>query len=313
MIDVPDAPQLSELQTPDSLGVPDLESAVREQGALNQQLAAQETLANRPDQFNPWGSNTWSQQQVWNPATESYDTKWAQTETLNPQLQAQLESQMGLGANRAQVAQDMFQDFASGYQPLDFANQFGDPTQLGDVASMPELGNLGQFDFDIGDMRQQAEDAAYQKAAARLDPQFEQDRARTEQRLLQQGLSPQDAAYQAQMTQFNQRRNDAYEQARLGASATGMQEANQAFNQALQGYQANLGTQLGAFDRLQQQQQTGFGQQMSQNQLANALRSQQIQEQLMQDQYNRGTLDWIEQGIPQLGGGTPAGSGVYGG
>ena len=277
---------------------PDLVGAAREEGEQARLLAQEETLANRPDQFNPWGSVTWDQTKVWNPESGRYDTQWAQRETLNPQLQAQLDAQMGLGANRAEVANTLFQDFASGYQPLDFS-EFGDPQQLGDVAGLP------QFDPNAVDptgLQQKAADDFYAMQTARLDPQFERERASMEQRLMQQGLSPQDAAYQAQMEQFGQRQNDAYTQARLGATGQSMALGNQMFNQALGGYQAQLAGQ-----------QQGFGQQMQQNQLANALRSQQIDEQLKQTQANLGVMDWVNQGITPITGGSPSGSVNFGG
>lgn len=269
---------------------PDLVGAAREEGEQAQQLAQQETVANRPNQFNPWGSTQWQSERVWDPATGQYLTEWTQTESLDPQLQSQLDAQMGLGASQAGFAEDMFNQFAEGYQALDF-NQFGDVQQLGDVQG------VGQFEFDPGTARQEAEQAAYQRAANRLDPQFEQQQQQLESKLRNQGLRPGDQAWDSAMQNFNMARNDAYEQARLAATGEGRSEASQMFQQALGGYQANLAGQG-----------QGFEQQVEQNQIANALRQQQMEEAMLAQGYPLSQIQQILGQTSQISGGSPSGS-----
>ena len=52
-------------------------------------------------------------------------------------------------------------------------------------------------------------------ASQRMDPRFEREGAALEQRLASQGLTPGSAAWQAEMTNFNQSKNDAYNQLML--------------------------------------------------------------------------------------------------
>lgn len=80
----------------------------------------------------------------------------------------------------------------------------------------------GQGSFDQNAVESRLNDLG----RMRLDPRFEQERAALETRLANQGLQPGSAAWNAQMTQFGQTQNDAYNQLAL----TGNQ---QAFGQAM--------------------------------------------------------------------------------
>jgi len=219
----------------------DVAGAARETGQEARWLAREQTAANRPNQYNPWGSTTWERTVV--PGTENdtvpqYD--WTQRETLNPQLQASLNSQFAQQAGRSKLAQSLLPQLQQ---------DMGTPVnwdQYGDVIG-----------FDPTQQRQAAEDAAYQRSVNRLNPQFESQANELEISLRNKGLRPGDQAYDSAMASFGRTKNDAYEQARLGATTEGRSE-----------------TQLG----------------METNQLANSLRSQQIQE----DLYKRGyTLEQI--------------------
>jgi hypothetical protein len=70
-------------------GVPDLVGASREQANLNNEGVREQTAANRPDQFGPFGSSQWSQ---------GADGAWTQNVSLAPGLQQgadNLMSQIG--------------------------------------------------------------------------------------------------------------------------------------------------------------------------------------------------------------------------
>jgi hypothetical protein len=70
-------------------GVPDLVGAAREQANLNNEGVREQTAANRPDQFGPFGSSQWSQ---------GADGAWTQNVSLAPGLQQgadNLMSQIG--------------------------------------------------------------------------------------------------------------------------------------------------------------------------------------------------------------------------
>ena len=102
-------------------------------------------------------------------------------------------------------------------------------------ADWEQFGEAKDFQYDAGQTRQRAEDAAYERSTRRLNPQFEKDRSALDLRLRQQGLRAGDKAYDNQMGNFNNRRNDAYENARLNSVGVGRQEAAQDWQQQMQG------------------------------------------------------------------------------
>ncbi len=169
--------------------------------------------------------------------------------------------------------------------------------QYGDVIGFnPEAGPQ-DFDYDIMGGRQAAEDAAYQRATQRLDPQFESRQASLETDLRNKGLRPGDQAYDAAMANFGRERNDAYEMARLGAVGEGRQESQLSFGQGLSA--AELNAQL---------QGQRFGQGAQANQIANALRQQQIMEDLYRRDFNLSEVDRLLQG-QMVQGGPPSSGG----
>jgi hypothetical protein len=243
---------------------PNVVGAAAEQGEQALQLNREQTAANRPDQYNPWGSSTWQQSSVINPATGRPETRWTQTEKLAEPLQQSLDSQMRIGAGRAGLAEGaMARAWGDYSDPMNF-DQFGDPEA---------------FNYDPTAGRQHAEDAAYQRQVNRLDPMFASQQRDLETKLRNQGLAPGDQAYDAAMKNFGMTRNDAYEQARLGSSAEGRTEAGQLFSQATQ-----------------------------QNQIANALRTQRINEALGKRGFNLSEVERLLQG-QQISGGPPASGG----
>lgn len=264
---------------------PNVVGAAKETGEQAMILNEAQTQANRPNQTNAWGSTQWENTPVWNPVTGTYQTQWTQTETLNPLMQQSLDSQQSIQAGRSALAEGVMARAWDDYsQPVDF-DQYGNPIQMGDVES------AGRFEADPGTWRQQAEDAAYQRSTSRLDPQFQAQEQQLLTRLRNQGLQPGDQAYDAAMSNFQRGRNDAYEQARLGATSEGRTEAGQFFGQQLQGYQTNLGAQG-----------QEFGQAVQQNQIANQLRTQQIQEDLARRGYSLSEVERLLQGQGIQGG-----------
>ncbi len=243
---------------------PNVVGAANEQGQQALQLNREQTAANRPDQYNPWGSSRWQQSSVINPATGRPETRWTQTETLAAPLQQSLDSQMRIGAGRAGLAEGIMARAWNDYQnPMDF-DQFGDPIK---------------FDYNTDEGRAKAEEAAYKRQTNRLDPQFATQERALETKLRNQGLAPGDQAYDSAMQNFGKTRNDAYEQARLGSTAEGRDEAGMMFGQASQ-----------------------------QNQIANALRTQGISEALGKRGFNLAEVERLLAG-QQITGGPPASGG----
>jgi hypothetical protein len=206
---------------------PDYTAAAIASGESSKEVTEQQTWANRPDQFTPWGSTTWQNQQVWDPSTEQYLNRWAQSTNLTPEAQAALDSQMRLQMGRSQLGESLYDRMADEYStPMDWN-------------SLPEWGeSLAGGD----EARQRAEDALYSRATSRLDPQWENAQADKEAQLAAQGLRPGDAAYDRAMNEFNMAKTDAYDQARTGAITGGGQEATrqQAMDQQASAYQNTM-------------------------------------------------------------------------
>ena len=117
--------------------------------------------------------------------------------------------------------------------------------------------------------RQRAEDDAYGRSTQRLDSQFDADRVKLERQMSERGLRVGDSAYDSAMNNFSTGRNDAYEMARMQATAEGRQEDQQSYGQA-----------QGAYGMNRQAEQQRYDQQAQSTDRANALRDQQISEYL---------------------------------
>ena len=90
-----------------SPAAPDYKGAAEEQAAASKEITEQQTWANRPDQYNPWGTTQWSNTPTWDPSSGQMINKWSQYETLSPQAQRALDSQMGLQTGKSDLAGGM--------------------------------------------------------------------------------------------------------------------------------------------------------------------------------------------------------------
>lgn len=184
--------------------------AAREQGRIDQELAAEKTLADRPNQYNRFGSLEW---------TRKPDGTWEQNQNYSSDVNALVDQQMGNMSQRGIMQGEAF-------------------TRAQEAMSTPadweQFGEAQDFQYDAGETRQRAEDAAYERSTRRLDPQFEKDRKALDLRLRQQGLRAGDKAYDNQMGNFSNSKNDAYENARLNSVGVGRQEAAQDWQQQMQ-------------------------------------------------------------------------------
>jgi hypothetical protein len=78
---------------------PDYTGAAQATAQGNLQNLQAQTAANRPDQYTPWGSSTWTQ----TPGTNS----WTNNVTLSPEEQAALNSQQQIQQNQSSLAQGL--------------------------------------------------------------------------------------------------------------------------------------------------------------------------------------------------------------
>lgn len=190
---------------------PDYAGLAREQGQIDAAAAERQTVANRPNQYTPWGSSTW---------TRNDDGTWAQTLTLSEQDQAALD--------RARQFEGRQQDIASGL--LDQASDsMGNPI---DMSGLPELRGIdlgglperGQLDLNglpqFGEMPDAgfgAVDEVRDAMMGRMAPARQRMRDAEIQRLKAQGIPENSEAFQRSLKRLDEGDTDAEQQALLGA------------------------------------------------------------------------------------------------
>lgn len=269
-----------------------------QQGEANKEVVRDQTYANRPTQYTPWGYTQWSNEKAIDPASGEQVAKWTQTQGLTPELQEILNKQVAIQGGRTDVAGGLTQRMGQ---------EFGTPMQWDNLNPMAQ-GPNAQFtapegvqrnlDFsnapgisDPTQLRQSAEDAMYSKAASRLKPQFDQQRKALEIKMRNQGLGPEDEAYKQQMGGLDMQETDAYNQAMYSASDAGRAEAGQLFGQDVTKRGISTGEkaqQAGFYNQAgnQQFQQSlganaqNFGQATQEANYANMIRQQQMTEEM---------------------------------
>lgn len=186
---------------------PDPAATAAAQAAANKEAAQATARLNMLDVNSPYGTVRYT------PTNDTQDgiTRYQQTISLTPDQQKQLDASNTLGLSLTNLANAQTGRVATATNtPLDFSTLPAAPT-ADDVA------------------RQRVEDALYQRATSRLDPQFQQDQQRLETQLVNQGFARGSDAYNKALDQFGRTRNDAYEQAREAAVADAGQEQSRLF------------------------------------------------------------------------------------
>jgi len=262
--------------------------AAQAQGELSNEAAREANYANRPDQYNPWGSLTWGTEEVIDPATGEPVTKWTQTQGMSGDAQLLYDQQMGLMGGRGEMAAGMNDrirnEMGGAVNWNQFGNIHGNARSPQDI-QQDEQNRVNAAVGDPNQIRQQAEDAAYGRATSRLDPRFAQSDEALKVNLRNKGLRVGDQAYDTAMANASREKTDAYQQAQYGASEAGRGEANQMYNQ-------RMGINQAAQSGGQQQ----YGQQMGSTEMANALRDQQIQEQLAKRNFSLNEQNALTEG-----------------
>ena len=272
---------------------PDMGQIATLQGEDNARVVRDQTYANRPTQTTPWGQTTWDTQQVLDPASGEMVTQWSQNQTLSPELQDILNKQIAIQGGRTDVA---------GMLTNRMGNSFG---QAMDWSGLSPMGQVptSQFTLPEGDIgnpyetRQAAEDAVYNQAASRLDPQFAGRRQELEIKMRNQGLSPGDEAWNSQMQNLNQQETDARNQAMFSANQAGRQESAQMWNQMMGQNQNQFNQALGANNQ-------NFQQAMQGSNYANMIRQQQLAEQMQKRGFELNEINALlsgqQVGTPQM-------------
>lgn len=177
---------------------PDPEKTAAAQSAMNRDTAITQSQLNMVDQKNPYGSLTY--QQTGTNRFQDAKGNWVETPkytattTLSPQQQAILDQTQSANLNLGTIANER-------------------SAFLKDYLSKP---------FDVNAATEQK---LYDLGAKRLDPRFAQQQEGLRTQLINSGIRPGSAAYTSAMRDFEESRNDAYNNLAL----TGRQ---QAFNEA---------------------------------------------------------------------------------
>lgn len=278
--------------SPSAPPAPDYAGAAAQQAASSKEIATQQTWANRPNQYTPWGSTTWGATAGKDPATGQDITQWTQQEQLNPQLQNALNEQLAIQSGRSELAGGFMNRVAEEHaKPFDWTN-------LPSASGVPQgqmtgtYGAQGYIPTTTGSTneaafageRQRIEQGLFDRM--RPEQQFQEDRTRT--MLANQGLTPGSEAYNRELERLGQQQaGERYnamqmggqEQARMQQMLLGQQQ--QAFGQ--------MGAQADLFNRAGQQMygqelganQQNFSQMQQMADYQNRLRQQAISEQAM--------------------------------
>ncbi len=138
---------------------------------------------------------------------------------------------------------------------------------------------------DVGDparLRQRAEEAYMGKATSRLDDQYGGKRQQLEMQMRNQGLGPEDAAWQSRMRGLGQQETDAYGQAQYDAIRAGLGEQSQLFGQDMGMRQQGVNEANNQFSQALGSNAQNFGQNLQSSNYANQIRQQQMTEAMQQ-------------------------------
>jgi hypothetical protein len=263
------------------------------QGEANEAVVRNQTYANRPDQYTPWGYTSWDPSQTYDPATGESTTQWAQTTGLTPELQDILNKQIALQGGRTDLA---------GMLTGRMGGEFGTPMDWRGLSPMGQV-PAAQFTLPEGDIespygtRDRAENAMWAQAMSRLGPQFTSEKNALEVKLRNQGIGPEDQAWNAQMGALDRRQSDQQNQALWDSVQQGRAESGQMYGQLMGQQQNRFQQALGA-------NQSNWQQAMQQSNYANQIRQQQLTEAMQQRGFSLNEINALlsgqQVGMPQM-------------
>lgn len=109
------------------------------------------------------------------------------------------------------------------------------------------LSRMPEYQFSVNgsdDARQRMENATYQSAVDKLNPQYQQQRADLETSLANKGISVGSEAYQRAMNNLQQKQNEALNQAAYQSIAAGHGAYSQSLNDSINSANFNNNSQL---------------------------------------------------------------------
>lgn len=150
---------------------------------------------------------------------------------------------------------------------------------LGNIQSNLDYSGAPNVSTDFSNLTNQAQNAVYNQAASRLDPQWQNAQHDLDSKLANQGVVQGSEAYQRAQDEFSRQKNDAYNQANYSAVGAGNALQNQLFGQSLaaRGQATGEAAQQGAFANDAQAQQ--YAQALQNANFGNQARAQGLTEQ----------------------------------
>lgn len=120
---------------------PDYAAAAQIQAQSSKDNTEAQTIANRPDLYTPWGSQTWTQD-------TNNPNQWSSTISLSEDQQKALDDQMAIQAGRSQGALQLLDQATGSFQtPIDYSSLPKGATSV----DAPQLGsNAPAFGFGGG-------------------------------------------------------------------------------------------------------------------------------------------------------------------
>jgi hypothetical protein len=271
---------------------PDYAGAAQAQAKASREQIEQQTWANRPNINTPFGQQVWSITPTWDPTTGQYINAWTQNINLTPETQRALDSQMRVQQGRSSMSEELLQGYSglyatpmswggltpmaqtpgtAQYGPMPQAQQFQSQlntdnlTQVNQVGTegLQEVNQFGTDDLQSVDPSQRyyqsAEDAIYGQWANRMEPQFQRQEEQLHTRLMNQGLRPGDAAYDAEIEKLRQAQADARTNAQYQATIGAGQEAARMHGMDLSTRQNQFGERDSIFENQMAQRGQQFG------------------------------------------------------
>lgn len=201
-------------ETPSAPAAPDYAAAARQTAAGNASQAQVAQYGSMTNQVTPYGTVSYTRQQVGKTKQGDPLNQWTQTMALSPEQQALYNQNQALNQTLGDIAQT-----GVGY----VQNSMDNPLDFSQNQALQAPGQI----------QQQASNAAYQNAAQYLDPQFQQSNAQLANRLANQGITQGSEAYNNAMLNAGNQQQQAYESARNQAYLQGQQGAQQQYAQGL--------------------------------------------------------------------------------
>jgi hypothetical protein len=178
---------------------PDPVKTAEAQAQMNKETAVAQAGLNSTNQVTPYGNLTYSESGTWSDGTPRFTA----TQTLSPNEQKLYDTNSVTEQNIAQIGQD---------QSARIGALLSSPVDLSNEAVEGRLAELGQ---------------------KRLDPMFAQREDQLRTSLLNRGIREGSEAFNREMGQFGQGRNDAYNQLFLSGRGQAVQEALASRNQPI--------------------------------------------------------------------------------